>query len=173
MLIIGSGYMTHGLPFLGRDSWERNVIPGWSRDFDAWAAEALAAGPDRCPGRLPARAGDAVRTPHGRALHAHLRHTSVRRPIPQHHRKSCIDDFQMGLAKRSVSGGIVTNPDARILWSPSTPRKAIWTGISRCMWPCSRKAHAQTRDAAACSLKVPWAHRDQLRPAAATPERAP
>ena len=36
--------MTHGLPFLGRDSWERNVIPGWSRDFDAWAADALAAG---------------------------------------------------------------------------------------------------------------------------------
>jgi 4,5-DOPA dioxygenase extradiol len=44
VLIIGSGYMTHGLPFLGRDSWEHNVIPGWSRDFDAWAAEALAAG---------------------------------------------------------------------------------------------------------------------------------
>ncbi|HKN45537.1 MAG TPA: class III extradiol ring-cleavage dioxygenase, partial [Propionibacteriaceae bacterium] len=44
VLIIGSGYMTHGLPFLGRDSWEHNVIPGWSRDFDAWAAEALATG---------------------------------------------------------------------------------------------------------------------------------
>ena len=44
MLIIGSGFMTHGLPFLGRDSWWHNTIPSWSRDFDAWAAEAMAAG---------------------------------------------------------------------------------------------------------------------------------
>ena len=44
VLIIGSGFMTHGLPFLGRDSWWHNTVPSWSRDFDAWAAEAMAAG---------------------------------------------------------------------------------------------------------------------------------
>ena len=40
VLIIGSGFMTHGLPFL-RD-WRINAdAPGWSSDFDNWAREAL------------------------------------------------------------------------------------------------------------------------------------
>jgi 4,5-DOPA dioxygenase extradiol len=43
VLIIGSGFLTHGLPFL-RD-WRIDAsAPGWSSDFDAWAAEALASG---------------------------------------------------------------------------------------------------------------------------------
>lgn len=43
VLIIGSGFMTHGLPFL-RD-WSINAkAPGWSAEFDTWAAERLAAG---------------------------------------------------------------------------------------------------------------------------------
>jgi 4,5-DOPA dioxygenase extradiol len=42
VLVIGSGFMTHGLPFL---DWGRpDVVPGWSRDFDDWAADALARG---------------------------------------------------------------------------------------------------------------------------------
>jgi 4,5-DOPA dioxygenase extradiol len=43
ILLIGSGYMTHGLPFL-TDWSPRAAEPGWSRDFDAWAADALARG---------------------------------------------------------------------------------------------------------------------------------
>jgi 4,5-DOPA dioxygenase extradiol len=44
-LVIGSGFMTHGLPFLTRDHVVgRAPAPGWSTDFDAWAAQALAAG---------------------------------------------------------------------------------------------------------------------------------
>jgi 4,5-DOPA dioxygenase extradiol len=44
-LIIGSGFLTHGLPFLDRDQFlGRAPAPTWSRDFDAWAAQALAAG---------------------------------------------------------------------------------------------------------------------------------
>jgi 4,5-DOPA dioxygenase extradiol len=40
VLIIGSGFMTHGLPFI-RD-WRVNAAaPGWSAEFDAWAKEAL------------------------------------------------------------------------------------------------------------------------------------
>jgi 4,5-DOPA dioxygenase extradiol len=43
VLIIGSGFMTHGLRYL-RD-WSPNAIaPSWSSDFDLWAAEALARG---------------------------------------------------------------------------------------------------------------------------------
>ena len=43
VLVIGSGYMTHGLPFL-RDFRIDAPAPGWSTEFDAWAAEALANG---------------------------------------------------------------------------------------------------------------------------------
>lgn len=44
VLVIGSGYMTHGVPFLTRDQFVHNVVPSWSADFDAWAADALARG---------------------------------------------------------------------------------------------------------------------------------
>ena len=40
VLVIGSGYLTHGLPFL-RDWSPQAKPPGWSVDFDLWAAEAL------------------------------------------------------------------------------------------------------------------------------------
>jgi 4,5-DOPA dioxygenase extradiol len=43
VLIIGSGFLTHGLPFL--TDWSIDAkAPGWSSEFDAWAAEALARG---------------------------------------------------------------------------------------------------------------------------------
>ncbi len=43
VLIIGSGFMTHGLPYI--TSWEPNAPPPrWSAEFDAWAAEVLTAG---------------------------------------------------------------------------------------------------------------------------------
>lgn len=42
VLVIGSGYMTHGLPYL---DWSNpHTVPGWSSDFDLWAAESLARG---------------------------------------------------------------------------------------------------------------------------------
>ena len=44
VLVIGSGHMTHGLPFLTREMFTENAVPGWSADFDAWAADALARG---------------------------------------------------------------------------------------------------------------------------------
>ena len=43
VLIIGSGFLTHGLPFL-RDWRPDAPAPGWSADFDRWAAEALERG---------------------------------------------------------------------------------------------------------------------------------
>ena len=43
VLIIGSGFLTHGLPFL-RDWRIDAAAPGWSSDFDAWANEALSNG---------------------------------------------------------------------------------------------------------------------------------
>jgi 4,5-DOPA dioxygenase extradiol len=40
VLIMGSGFLTHGLPFL-RDFRFDAPAPGWSTEFDHWAAEAL------------------------------------------------------------------------------------------------------------------------------------
>lgn len=56
VLVIGSGFMTHGLPFI--DWAHPEKVPGWSRDFDAWALDALTRGDvdelaayrDRAPG---------------------------------------------------------------------------------------------------------------------------
>ncbi|GGK00356.1 dioxygenase [Pilimelia anulata] len=58
VLVIGSGFMTHGLPYVTREMVTDNRPPGWSADFDAWAADALARGDvdelaayaDRAPG---------------------------------------------------------------------------------------------------------------------------
>ncbi len=57
ILVIGSGFMTHGLPFLTGEMIA-GAVPGWSRDFDDWATDALARGDidelaayrDRAPG---------------------------------------------------------------------------------------------------------------------------
>jgi 4,5-DOPA dioxygenase extradiol len=43
VLIIGSGFLTHGLPFL-RDFSIDAVPPGWSVEFDLWAQEVLSRG---------------------------------------------------------------------------------------------------------------------------------
>lgn len=42
VLVIGSGFMTHGLPFLSPEMLLGGHVPGWSAEFDAWAAEAAA-----------------------------------------------------------------------------------------------------------------------------------
>jgi 4,5-DOPA dioxygenase extradiol len=42
VLVIGSGFMTHGLPYI---DWSRpEVVPGWSKEFDLWTADALSRG---------------------------------------------------------------------------------------------------------------------------------
>ena len=43
VLIIGSGFMTHGLPFL-RDFRPDAPAPSWSKEFDHWSAETLSRG---------------------------------------------------------------------------------------------------------------------------------
>ncbi|MSW38169.1 MAG: dioxygenase [Actinobacteria bacterium] len=41
VMIVGSGFLTHGLPYL-RDFRIEATPPGWSVDFDLWAQEAMA-----------------------------------------------------------------------------------------------------------------------------------
>jgi 4,5-DOPA dioxygenase extradiol len=41
VLIIGSGFLTHGLPFIDMTRSDDDP-PAWSAEFDAWAAECIA-----------------------------------------------------------------------------------------------------------------------------------
>lgn len=44
VLIIGSGFMTHGLPYLTPEMIQHGRPAPWSSEFDAWAADALERG---------------------------------------------------------------------------------------------------------------------------------
>ena len=101
VLIIGSGFMTHGLPFL-RD-WSINAkAPGWSQEFDTWAAErlekgdidALAAYRDLAPAVQYAHPTVEHFTP----LFVTLGASTQLEAAPQ----TLIEGFWMGLSKRSL-----------------------------------------------------------------------
>jgi 4,5-DOPA dioxygenase extradiol len=44
VLIVGSGFMTHGLPFIHEYFAGKPGMPEWSREFDEWATDALRRG---------------------------------------------------------------------------------------------------------------------------------
>lgn len=44
VLIIGSGFLTHGLPYMNWGAGIDQAPPKWSAEFDDWAARALASG---------------------------------------------------------------------------------------------------------------------------------
>jgi 4,5-DOPA dioxygenase extradiol len=101
VLIVGSGFLTHGLPFLS--DWSPDATaPGWSVDFDLWAAEALAAGD---VDELMNFAGHAPGMPfaHPRTEHlAPLFVTLGAATDPTAPPEQVIDGYWMGLAKRSL-----------------------------------------------------------------------
>ena len=101
VLIIGSGFLTHGLPFLTEFRIEAEA-PGWSRDFDAWAGEALARGD------VDALADYRTQAPGMPYAHPTVEHYS---PLfvtlgaatdPAEPGLQVIDGFWMGLSKRSL-----------------------------------------------------------------------
>jgi len=99
VLVVGSGFMTHGLQYV---DWSRpDVVPGWSKEFDLWAGDAL-------------HRGDVEELLHfrGRAPGLRYAHPSVEHftPLfvtlgaatdPEVGVQTAIDGFVMGLAKRS------------------------------------------------------------------------
>ena len=101
VLVIGSGFLTHGLPFL-RDFRLDAPPPDWSMEFDAWAHEALERGDIDELSDFRHKA-PAVRYAHPRTEHlAPLFVTlgagdSTGEPLP-----SIIDGYWMGLSKRSI-----------------------------------------------------------------------
>jgi 4,5-DOPA dioxygenase extradiol len=100
VLVIGSGFMTHGLPFLTRDMLA-GAVPAWSRDFDAWVADALARGDvdelaayrTRAPGMPYAHPTADHYIPLFVALGAA---DQPDRPV-----RTAIDGYMMGFSKRS------------------------------------------------------------------------
>jgi len=100
VLIVGSGFTTHGLPFL-RDWREEAPAPGWSAEFDAWAAETLARG------AVDELAEFRTRAPGMPYAHPTIEHfapmflTLGAASDPEAAPEQPIDGFWMGLAKRS------------------------------------------------------------------------
>ena len=101
VLIVGSGFMTHGLPFATREMFLDNKVPAWSSEFDAWVADALERGDletlaafDRAPGMPYAHPTVEHYTPLFVTLGAATNPESA--PL------TVIDDYQFGFAKRSI-----------------------------------------------------------------------
>ncbi|MCW2533523.1 MAG: hypothetical protein JWP62_3093 [Blastococcus sp.] len=101
VLVIGSGFMTHGLPFITREMVTGNVAPSWSADFDTWAAQALATGDVE---ELCAYRSKAPGMPYAHPTVDHyipLFITLGAATDPEAPVQTAIDGYMMGLSKRS------------------------------------------------------------------------
>ena len=101
VLIIGSGFLTHGLPYLNEFRIDAEA-PGWSSDFDAWAGEALARGD---VDELAAYRSKAPGMPYAHPTVEHytpLFVTLGAATDPEEQGLQKIDGFWMGLSKRSL-----------------------------------------------------------------------
>jgi 4,5-DOPA dioxygenase extradiol len=102
VLIVGSGFMTHGLPYIGQYVDGRPGAPAWSVEFDNWTAEALATGDidslfafrEKAPGMPFA---------HPTVEHfAPLFVTLGASAKPDESPKTAIEGYFLGLSKRSI-----------------------------------------------------------------------
>src|SRR5277367_287310 len=100
VLVIGSGFLTHGLPFLTSAAITGGVVPGWSAEFDLWAASALGRGDVEELSRYRGAPGMPYAHPsadHFLPLFVTLgAATDPGKPV-----QTVIDGYWMGLAKRS------------------------------------------------------------------------
>jgi 4,5-DOPA dioxygenase extradiol len=101
VLVIGSGFTTHGLPFLD-DPSPGATPPGWSVEFDAWASERMASGD------VDALIDFRAKAPGMPYAHPTIEHFA---PLfvalgasqnPEQVPTQVIDGYWMGLAKRSI-----------------------------------------------------------------------
>ena len=101
VLVIGSGFLTHGLPFLTEFRIDA-AAPGWSSDFDLWAAEALARGD---VDELASYRTKAPGMPYAHPTAEHytpLFITLGAASDPEAPGDQVVDGFWMGLSKRSL-----------------------------------------------------------------------
>jgi 4,5-DOPA dioxygenase extradiol len=100
VLVIGSGFLTHGLPFLTSAMIAGESVPGWSSEFDQWAAEALSRGDVEGLSRF--RRAPGMPYAHPSADHfLPLFVTLGAAADPERPARTVIDGYWMGLAKRS------------------------------------------------------------------------
>jgi 4,5-DOPA dioxygenase extradiol len=101
VLIIGSGFLTHGLPFLTEFRIDA-AAPGWSKEFDSWAGEALARGD------VDALASYQSQAPGMPYAHPTVEHytplfvTLGAATDPEEPGEQLFEGFWMGLSKRSL-----------------------------------------------------------------------
>jgi 4,5-DOPA dioxygenase extradiol len=104
VLVIGSGFTTHGLPFLTRENITgQAAAPGWSVQFDAWAREALQRG---AVDELAAYRAKAPGMPYAHPTVEHFTPLFVTlgaSGAPETPRDFTIDGFWMGLSKGSFA----------------------------------------------------------------------
>jgi 4,5-DOPA dioxygenase extradiol len=100
VLIIGSGFMTHGLPFLTAEMFYGHQVPGWSRDFDAWAADALQR---KDVDELAAFRSRAPGLPYAHPTVEHFTPLFVTLGAADGEVSTSIEGYAMGLSKRSVT----------------------------------------------------------------------
>jgi 4,5-DOPA dioxygenase extradiol len=101
VLVIGSGFLTHGLPFITREMVTGEAVPGWSSEFDQWAAEALARGDVETLAAF--RRAPGMPYAHPTADHfLPLFVTLGAAADPSAPATTVIDGYWMGFAKRSV-----------------------------------------------------------------------
>ena len=101
VLVIGSGFLTHGLPFLTEFRIDAPA-PGWSSDFDAWAGDALARGD---VDELAAYRSKAPGMPYAHPTVEHFTPLFVTlgaATAPDEPGNQVIDGFWIGLSKRSL-----------------------------------------------------------------------
>jgi 4,5-DOPA dioxygenase extradiol len=101
VLVIGSGFLTHGLPFL-REFRIDAAAPGWSTDFDAWAADALTRGDID---ELASYRSKAPGMPYAHPTVEHFTPLFVTLGAasdPETPGEQRIDGYWMGLSKRSL-----------------------------------------------------------------------
>ena len=103
VLIIGSGFMTHGLPYVNWAAGIDQTPPRWSADFDTWADEALRAGDLETLLRFRDTA-PALRYAHPTVDHfAPMFVTLGAATDPEAPIASAIEGFWLGLSKRSFA----------------------------------------------------------------------
>lgn len=101
VLVVGSGFTTHGLPFLD-DHSPAATPPSWSVEFDTWADERFTAGD--VDGLIDFR-NKAPGMPYAHPTIEHFAPLFVALGAsgdPQQPPRQVIDGFWMGLAKRSI-----------------------------------------------------------------------
>lgn len=99
VLVVGSGFMTHGLPFL-RDLRVDAPPPAWSAEFDQWAAGALESGDIDALSRF--RELPAARYAHPSIEHFVPLFVTLGSADDPEELATSISGFYLGLSKRSI-----------------------------------------------------------------------